>query len=452
MKAVLVILLVCVAGTYAQGPLSGLIDNISATLQQAINDLLASVINLLPNKPRLDLSALLASLNLQQVVNQFVDKIKETLAGMVAQLLGGNSKSALLIKSETEAKIFAQLGDLAAQLGALTGNIIASIPNLGSILGKRDILGNLQAQIQSIIDTIKPEITNIINTVLAQVLSGKRDAKANAILDFILNAFNLSGVWDTISALGSQVVAQFTAIASQLLFAGTQVWNNAKPIFSQLVSDLTNHAGDAVTIVAQAIASLNQVIGGAGKRAIAQRDLISTIVSSLGLDQVWSTITSLGSSIYLQFINIGTQLLFAGQQIWAQVTPVLSQLKDDLINHTGDAVTIVAQSIASLNQILAAGKRDLSQKDLLSTIVSSLGLDQVWSTITSLGSSVYLQFVQIGTQLLFAGSQIWAQVTPILNQLKDNLINHTGDAVRSEERRVGKECSQECRSRWSPYH
>ena len=27
-----------------------------------------------------------------------------------------------------------------------------------------------------------------------------------------------------------------------------------------------------------------------------------------------------------------------------------------------------------------------------------------------------------------------------------------GTATRSEERRVGKECSQQCRSRWSPYH
>src|SRR3546814_13151243 len=26
------------------------------------------------------------------------------------------------------------------------------------------------------------------------------------------------------------------------------------------------------------------------------------------------------------------------------------------------------------------------------------------------------------------------------------------DAVRSEERRVGKECGSTCRSRWSPYH
>src|SRR3546814_12848003 len=28
----------------------------------------------------------------------------------------------------------------------------------------------------------------------------------------------------------------------------------------------------------------------------------------------------------------------------------------------------------------------------------------------------------------------------------------TGRAIRSEERRVGKECVSTCRSRWSPYH
>src|SRR3546814_10204048 len=30
--------------------------------------------------------------------------------------------------------------------------------------------------------------------------------------------------------------------------------------------------------------------------------------------------------------------------------------------------------------------------------------------------------------------------------------NHTMDELRSEERRVGKECVSTCRSRWSPYH
>ena len=31
-------------------------------------------------------------------------------------------------------------------------------------------------------------------------------------------------------------------------------------------------------------------------------------------------------------------------------------------------------------------------------------------------------------------------------------VDADGLAGRSEERRVGKECSKQCRSRWSPYH
>ena len=31
-------------------------------------------------------------------------------------------------------------------------------------------------------------------------------------------------------------------------------------------------------------------------------------------------------------------------------------------------------------------------------------------------------------------------------------FERNGIAVETEERRVGKECSQQCRSRWSPYH
>ena len=32
------------------------------------------------------------------------------------------------------------------------------------------------------------------------------------------------------------------------------------------------------------------------------------------------------------------------------------------------------------------------------------------------------------------------------------LIEEIGILMRSEERRVGKECVSTCRSRWSPYH
>src|SRR3546814_13009473 len=31
-------------------------------------------------------------------------------------------------------------------------------------------------------------------------------------------------------------------------------------------------------------------------------------------------------------------------------------------------------------------------------------------------------------------------------------MKHIADVLRSEERRVGKECVSTCRSRWSPYH
>ena len=40
------------------------------------------------------------------------------------------------------------------------------------------------------------------------------------------------------------------------------------------------------------------------------------------------------------------------------------------------------------------------------------------------------------------------------NQTKElfDTAQKEADALRSEERRVGKECSEPCRSRWSPYH
>ena len=44
-------------------------------------------------------------------------------------------------------------------------------------------------------------------------------------------------------------------------------------------------------------------------------------------------------------------------------------------------------------------------------------------------------------------NQVWELVEPPAN------IKPIGCKwVRSEERRVGKECSEPCRSRWSPYH
>src|SRR3546814_18848883 len=39
-----------------------------------------------------------------------------------------------------------------------------------------------------------------------------------------------------------------------------------------------------------------------------------------------------------------------------------------------------------------------------------------------------------------------------MEQLRDTLTGEDVTALRSEERRVGKECVSTCRSRWSPSH
>ncbi|CAF0732704.1 unnamed protein product [Brachionus calyciflorus] len=87
-----------------------------------------------------------------------------------------------------------------------------------------------------------------------------------------------------------------------------------------------------------------------------QRDLLSSALQLFGLDQVWSNIQSLGTSTVAQFTAILTQLLFAGSQLWEQAKLVFAQLVADLTNHAGDAVPLVSQAIAQLNQLLAQGK------------------------------------------------------------------------------------------------
>ena len=42
--------------------------------------------------------------------------------------------------------------------------------------------------------------------------------------------------------------------------------------------------------------------------------------------------------------------------------------------------------------------------------------------------------------------------TLLKHGVKVNAMDKSGWTARSEERRVGKECMVQCRSRWSPYH
>ena len=55
-----------------------------------------------------------------------------------------------------------------------------------------------------------------------------------------------------------------------------------------------------------------------------------------------------------------------------------------------------------------------------------------------------------------AGDRIRLADTALLIEVERDLCAGGDEAVfgggRSEERRVGKECTMTCRSRWSPYH
>ena len=54
--------------------------------------------------------------------------------------------------------------------------------------------------------------------------------------------------------------------------------------------------------------------------------------------------------------------------------------------------------------------------------------------------------------LVMAGLVIVTGYTSINAVVKAELFPAHIRALRSEERRVGKECTSWCRSRWSPYH
>ena len=80
------------------------------------------------------------------------------------------------------------------------------------------------------------------------------------VSDFIINTLGLGSVWDEIKGVGANAVATLISEGMQLLFAGSQVINQAKEIFAQLVTDLTNHTASAPTLVNAAIAQVGQIL------------------------------------------------------------------------------------------------------------------------------------------------------------------------------------------------
>ena len=71
-----------------------------------------------------------------------------------------------------------------------------------------------------------------------------------------------------------------------------------------------------------------------------------------------------------------------------------------------------------------------------------------------MGSRIACHFANIGVEVLLLDI-INKEAEEDLNNknFRNKIVNESLDnTIRSEERRVGKECNPRCRSRWSPYH
>lgn len=77
----------------------------------------------------------------------------------------------------------------------------------------------------------------------------------------------------------------------------------------------------------------------------------------------------------------------------------------------------------------AYAQETVQQKNIVDQLIRLLGLQDVWDIIVSVGGTYVTQLIQIFTRLLFAGSQVLAQVQQIASQLVDDLLGHVGNAA-----------------------
>ena len=116
---------------------------------------------------------------------------------------------------------------------------------------------------------------------------------------------------------------------------------------------------------------------------------------------------------------------------------------------------------ASLNMAVVAGEDLALVTDIMTDqmTVFDLGADKAnhfADVLAYSANKANTSIGQMGETLKFAGAPAKAlgadveEVSALIMSMADGGVK--GSQARSEERRVGKECTSWCRSRWSPYH
>lgn len=192
-------------------------------------------------------------------------------------------------------------------------------PELTSVLSVlNDFIGKLPQLQANFVQKIKETLVNLVQ----MVLNGNRGVEG--VKEIAEQRFfeQLQGLTTHLQTLAVSVVNHLLELLSGKpeirAIDLSSILNNLN--IQGIVDTLQGQLGNIVSNL------LGQLLNG-------KRGFTDFIMNELGLAAVWDQISTLGSGFVSQFFAIGTELLFAGQQIWAKAKVILNQLLSDLTNH-----------------------------------------------------------------------------------------------------------------------
>src|SRR3546814_13592587 len=109
---------------------------------------------------------------------------------------------------------------------------------------------------------------------------------------------------------------------------------------------------------------------------------------------------------------------------------------------------------AGANVVIAARRRE-SLDAVAADIAAAVGACRAIALDISSADSIAAAASEIEAADLLVNNAGIARDAPFLDHLEsdwDDVLATTVKGMRSEERRVGKECGSPCRYRWAPYH
>ena len=117
---------------------------------------------------------------------------------------------------------------------------------------------------------------------------------------------------------------------------------------------------------------------------------------------------------------------------------------------------------SALNDVFITGAAKQESEQVIIEIINSEGIAEETKRKYLLGQQNKVSLSDVNNQMWTLAVEIdiitpsWSEIyvfyTNQSNVMTSMLRTFITKHIRSEERRVGKECSEPCRSRWSPYH